>query len=662
MKIIKLLCVSIITAVIISTGFLVNLFKVYPKVDYTVPFAGTESDYRIVSVDGINLLVCQDLPYPTDFEESTYLSQNLGGTWKMRQDPDNMGLRDGWQHTTDPDDNWTDALIPSSYSEIYGSYMNYQGVTWFFYEFTTDFKADIETFVRLGFNGVGLSADVWLNDTYLGGHRGGGTPFYFDVSDHLLPNANILIVRTDNRPGYNTMPVKTWEHYRQERGVFGGIYRDVTLESIPRHYICKAVADMTISNNKGNVSISMIIHNNDYTGPYILSGKLVSPDGDEIDMGSYIFESSEEFEVHMLKCEVENPKTWSPNHPWLYRLSLTLKTKGREETLETKTGFRTVRIVGYGTDPGIYINDINTFIRGISRCEDVMDLKTLPTTDSVAHDLDLIQDMNANFIRMASSPHDIREIRACRDRGLMVSEEIPFRHVGMGWVDWYTAQGRWFELPVKTFGMRQLNDPVLMSLAQRMLIEMVERDINNPAVIMWVTGSENYTLFDDGGRFHGWMRDVIRSFDTTRPVYTTEYTYDIRWLDTRSRTPEYMDLIAVDSVLGRRSDSDEDIQPYLEHIHRRYPDRLIFLSGFGSDAVGINTEEYQARLIEEYVEIARSKNYITGVCPSTFADEPYPDDSAPHPGCMGVVTADREPKISYNTLSELYRDIRINGR
>jgi beta-galactosidase len=411
----------------------------------------------------------------------------------------------------------------------------------------------------------------------------------------------------------------------------------------------------------------VVIHNHDLEGPYILSGTLISPDGEETDLGSYIYESSGEFDLYTLSCEVENPKTWSPNHPWLYRLVLSLKTKQREETLETKTGFRTVRIVGYGTDPGIYINDINTSIRGITRFEDTIQPDSLSTSDFIARDLDLVQDMNANFIRMAASPHDVREIRACRDRGIMVSEEIPNHGVGLGWVEWYTAKGSLFELPVKTFGMRQLNDPVLMSLAQLSLIEMVERDINNPAVIMWMVGSESYTLFDEGGRFHGWMRDVIRLFDDTRPVCTTEYTYDIRGLDSRSRTAEHMDLIAVDSFFGWQYGSYEDVQEHLDRIHRRYPDRLIFLSGFGvgsdcASSKGIDTEQYQARLIEEYVDIARSKKYVAGVCPTTFADIPHPGDMTPSLGCFGVLSADREPKAAYDTLSGHYLDIKTGGK
>ncbi|MBN1881805.1 MAG: hypothetical protein JW885_06490 [Deltaproteobacteria bacterium] len=669
MKIIKLLCVSVIAALVIIAGFLVHLFKVYPKADYTVPFTSTENDYHIESVDGINLLVYHNLPYPTDFEASTYPAQNLGGTWKMKTDPNDTGMDDGWQHTTEPGDDWMDIVVPSSYVGTDGSFSNYRGVTWYFLDFSSDLNTDTETFTRLGFDGVHMCADVWLNGTYLGGHRGGDTPFYFDVSDHLERNKNILIVRSDNRPDYDTLPVKTWERQSPERECVGGIHRDVVLESIPRHYICKAVADMSLSKNKGDVSVSVVIHNHDLTGPYILSGALISPDGEEIDLGSYIFESSDEFELHTLKCEVDNPKTWSPNHPRLYRLMLTLKTKSRVETLETKTGFRTVRIVGYGTDPGVYINDINTFIRGVSRYEDVVDSGSEPMTDNIAKDLGLIQDMNANFIRMAHSSHDVREIRACRDLGIMVSEEIPYNNIGMGWVDWYNKKGTLFELPVRTFGMRQLNDPHLMSLAQRMLIEMVERDINNPAVIIWIAGSESYTLFDEGGRFHGWMRDVIRSFDSTRPVCTFEYTYDIRLLDAEKRAAPSMDLIAVDSSSDLHAGGPEDLGLYLDRIHRRYPDRLLFLSDFcvpaGLDCIdadGTYSEEDQAMLIEEYMEIARSKNYIAGVCPAVFADSLYPGDSAPFLHSSGVMTSGREPKAAYDVLTQMYHDIKTNGR
>jgi len=648
---------------VIVFGFLIHLFKVYPKVDYSVPFKTGMNDYHITSIDDVNLLVYHDLPYPTDFEVTTYPSQNLDGGWKMRRDPNDAGIDDGWHRTTEPGDDWTDVVIPESDIEAEGPITEYYGVAWFFHVFSPDFTADDEAFVRLGFSDKGISTDVWLNGEHLGDHRGGGGLVYFDISDHLLSEENVLIIRIDNRPGSDTLPVKTWERDSQGWIPTGGISGDVVLEKIPRHYICKAVTDMAVTMNRGEVSISVIVHNHDITGPYILSGTLIAPDGGEIDLGSYIFESSDEFEVHILECEVENPKTWSSNHPWLYRLVLTMKTKHRVETLETKTGFRSVRIVGYGTDPGIHINDINTFIRGISWSDGNQ------APDAVDRDLDLIQEMNANFIRMAHSPHDVREIRECRDRGIMVSEEIPFHAVGMGWIDWYQAQGSWFELPVRTFGMRQLTDPALMSMAQRRLIEMVERDINNPAVIMWITGSETYTLFDDGGRFSGWMRDVIRSFDDTRPVCTAEYTYNNHLLDGRNHAAEYMDLIAVDSFFGWRYETPDDLGPYLDHIHRRYPDRLLFLSDFGAgtcpeyiNSADMDTEEYQALLLETYVDIARSRKYVTGVCPSILSDEVTPDESTAPEDCMGVMTNDREAKIAYDVLKLLYEDIKTDGK
>lgn len=82
----------------------------------------------------------------------------------------------------------------------------------------------------LQFDGVGAIADVWVNGTRVGTHKGAFSRFRFDITGHLKSGqTNLITVRTDNsKPG----PGSTTEHVIPLGGDFfihGGLYRGVSL-------------------------------------------------------------------------------------------------------------------------------------------------------------------------------------------------------------------------------------------------------------------------------------------------------------------------------------------------------------------------------------------------------------------------------------------------
>jgi beta-glucuronidase len=82
-----------------------------------------------------------------------------------------------------------------------------------------------------------LIADVWLNDTYLGNHKGGYTQFTFDVAkilNYAKPDENILVVRVDNTKRSYQIPGASIDWWN-----CGGITRDVFLEKLPKVYMKK---------------------------------------------------------------------------------------------------------------------------------------------------------------------------------------------------------------------------------------------------------------------------------------------------------------------------------------------------------------------------------------------------------------------------------------
>ena len=77
------------------------------------------------------------------------------------------------------------------------------------------------TFLR--FEAASLVADVYLNGTKLGQHRGGFTGFTFEITDAMKPGPNLLAVRVDNTRFDDIAPLSG------DFTVFGGLYRPVSL-------------------------------------------------------------------------------------------------------------------------------------------------------------------------------------------------------------------------------------------------------------------------------------------------------------------------------------------------------------------------------------------------------------------------------------------------
>ncbi len=669
-----LLCV--VTVVVVIVLFFLFLFKVYPRVDYSVPLAGTAADYEIKKVGDSLILVENALPYPTDFDTATYPAQDLGGTWKMRFDPAEIGEKDGWQHVTEPDESWTDITIPSTYNSYDGPYRKHLGVVWFMVKFVPTKDRTDSSFVRLGFDGVLLRSKVWLNGIPVGSHEGGYTPFYLDVTTAVRPGKeNVLVVRTDNRLTFDSLPVKSWKGHTAGWGYYGGIYRDVHLAWLPRTYLFKAVVTSETKPESGTVTVDYFVHSRGDHSAYTVSGALTDPSGRRYEIPPQTHTPAGEFDEQRIAVPIGRPALWSPESPRLYTLALTLASGTKKETLTTKIGLRTITV---GAD-GLFLNGKKIFLRGISKHEDDPKLGATLTNKIVDRDLSLIQDMGADFIRLAHYPHDEKELHAVRDRGIMVSEEIPYYKVGIGWAEWFQEKKGILAFPVGTFGMKQLDGLPLMRIAQRQLIEMVERDRNNPAVIMWLVANETYTLFEEGGRYHGWMRDVVRAFDATRPVTMAEQTYDKPLLDDHRRSADYMDVVSLNTYFGWYYGTFDGIDAHLGHFHTLFPDKPIFLTEFGAEAgpgrhdtdglwVGERvspgktySEEYQDKVIRGYLGIAVEKKYVIGVCPWVFADfwDPwFPHNPVPDYNTKGVVSRDRVPKLSYYSLKQLYTDMK----
>ena len=583
--------------------------------------------FEVRCPEGVPYLAVRGLPYPTGYDSTDHPLQSLDGTWMMRRDPSERGLDSFWSLGDWEDTVAVPIAVPSTYNLPSGRLSGHQGVVWFSRRFDArrfgallpDVAKPGSGWVRLGFQGVLLRCKVWLNGVYLGEHEGGYTPFYFDVTAHLKAGEpNILVVRADNRLTYSSLPPRVRPKHNPVWGVYGGIYREVALEALPARSLFKATVRAYRDTSGQGFDINALLHARQGGAVCSLSLTLTDPEGKVVGSAFRIAPAETAVTVHSFRLPLERVEAWAPRKPALYGLRVRVGGPSGSETVWIKAGHRILAVDG----EALRLDGRKLFLKGISKMEDDPLLGQTQTKESVERDLRLARELGANYIRLAHYPHHPAEVAAARDMGIMLAEEIPFFHVGAGWSQWLVDFQGLDGFPYSSYGLKQLHRRDLLLHAQQSLIELIERDGNNPAVILWSLGNESYSLNDRAGRVYGWLRDVARAFDPTRPSSMAEMTYYVPLLDDRRRASHHLDLASLNAYYGWYFGEAEGIAAHMDRFHERNPGQGMLLSEFGAEAAlgrkeedGIRlgdrvffprtySEAYQASLLEKHVRLA----------------------------------------------------------
>ena len=126
--------------------------------------------------------------------------------------------------------------------------------------------------VMLRFDAVDWQATAWLNGHRLGDHAGGSDPFAFDLTDHLRPGENELLLRVwdpteagaQPRGKQQLKPEKIWYT------AVTGIWQSVWLEPVPESRIegVYPVADLARVRNSERIGFAIQIEARNFGEPY----------------------------------------------------------------------------------------------------------------------------------------------------------------------------------------------------------------------------------------------------------------------------------------------------------------------------------------------------------------------------------------------------------
>ncbi len=513
--------------------------------------------------------------------------QSLNGLWHYAVDQYDICIRQHWFEERKFDasgntlpldysfDEWPVMELPCCWNTQCDQFLLYEGSMIFTRTFREARKAGERIFLKLG--GVNYIVRVFLNKQYLGMHRGGSTPAYFDITDALnddFKEENRIILQADSTRRPEQVPTENTDWFN-----YGGVYRDIDLIHVPEVFIKKfqvsLVPDGTFSKIRVRAGLSACISTKAVFEIPELQVKAEVPI--ENGTGEAVVEAS--------------PELWSPDTPKLYRVSLSVQG----DHVEDETGFREITVQGRD----ILLNGRPVFLRGVSCHEESVENGKALTDEERLENIRIAKEMGCNFMRVAHYPHSERMARLADREGLLLWEEIP-----VYWAIRFTRKDTYED-------------------AENQLKELIWRDFNRASVIIWSVGNENADS-DERLEFMKNLAECAHRLDDTRMVSAAcLVSYDEMAIN--DRLADYLDIIGLNEYMGWYTPDFSQLTNLFENSS---PAKPVVITEFGADALPRHrgsiydkgTEDCQTYVYERQIETIGKIDYIKGMAPWILYD------------------------------------------
>jgi beta-glucuronidase len=477
--------------------------------------------------------------------------------------------------------------VPGDWNTQRPELLYYEGPIWYQRDFEHASKPNTRTFLHFG--AANYRTFVWVNTTKVCEHEGGFTPFDCEITSVLKDGKNFVVLSVDNTriaDGVPTLQTDWWN--------YGGLTRDVSLVELPQQFIDDYDLHLSRTNHdliEGYVHVEGAAPGTSVT---VTIPELNAKSEAIVDANSRA----------SISIPAKSLSLWSPENPKLYKVELL----SGSDRIEDEIGFRTIETRG----TQILLNGQPVFLRGISihaeapyrtgRAYSQKDVDTL---------LGWAKELGCSYVRLAHYPHDERMTRTADRLGLMVWSEIP---------DYWALQ---------------FDNPAVLAKSKQQLSEMIRRDRNKAAIILWSVANETPNT-EARTKYLTTMVDLTHQLDPTRLVTAALL------VRTQKNPAGDGTTKIIDDPLGKALDvigTNEYIGWYEQHAEGadtttwdiRY-DKPLIMSEWGGDAKAGNhaptgdphpalwTEEYQAEIYRHQIAMLNKIPQLRGTSPWILMD------------------------------------------
>jgi len=342
----------------------------------------------------------------------------------------------------------------------------------------------------LHFGAVHHQATVWVDGTEVGTHRGGYTPFEFDVTDALATGEEHVVLVAVHAPTdkrhiahgkQRSLPLDDYDSCAFTPS--SGIWQPVWLEARPATHL--AGLSLTPTTSLDGITVVAEVQGPraaDATVRVTVEGTSVAWSGDAETLHGGV------------TLAVPDAVAWSPADPHLYRVRVDVSSSDGEDTVTGTTGLRRIE----ARSGKIFLNGTQVSLRG------VLDQGywpetgiTAPSDDAFVRDLEIAHDAGFTMVRKHLKLEDPRFHHHADRLGMLVWAEP-------------ASTGRFSPDAAQAF-----SDQVE---------PMFRRDGNHPSIVVWGLYNEewglDWALPDDPAKQDAVRRDyrALKALDPTRLV------------------------------------------------------------------------------------------------------------------------------------------------
>ncbi|MEF8852353.1 MAG: sugar-binding domain-containing protein [Haloarculaceae archaeon] len=397
-------------------------------------------------------------------------SVSLDGEWQFVTDPDGDGAARGLH---EPDADWSGAhevTVPHAWQED-DRYREYTGTAW--YRRTVEYDGRGErAFLRFG--AVDYEATVYVDGREAGTNPEGYLPFEVEVTDHLTPGENAVVVRVTDPADLTEVP-----HGKQGDPWYtrvSGVWQSVTLETRPGAFVSDVQATPNLDDDSVEVGVTVDAGGDGQTAAdatALEAEVTVHRDGDEVVAGAC------ELDDGSGSCHLSVPDAdyWTPDEPDLYDLRVDLRAGG--DIVDSHADYFGMRSVSTD-DERLYLNGEPLYVRGAldqayypDRLYNPFDVDQLGdgVGDQYAnlfeYEVDTAKQLGFNMLRKHIKPAHPDFVEAADRLGMLVWQEPANPTI-------YTDRSK-----------REVREQ---------LRGMIDRDYNSPSVVIWSLYNEEWGI------------------------------------------------------------------------------------------------------------------------------------------------------------------------
>lgn len=500
--------------------------------------------------------------------------------------------------------------------------------------------------VLLHFEAIDYSADVWLNDKYLGKHQGGHTPFHFDVTSSLIHDElQTLTVRAEDDPHELAKPRGKQDWQLDAHSIWyprtTGIWQTVWMEEVSDVYIDRLRWTPHLERWEvgleafiaGTLADTATLRLTLWNGPQLLVQDSYQVISHEVHRRIALSDPGID--------DFRNELLWSPEKPTLLQAELELWIG--EECVDRILSYTALRSINI-SHGDFLLNGRPYYLRLIlDQGYWPETFMTAPHENALKEDIELVKAMGFNGVRKHQKIESARFLYWADRLGLMVWEEMPSAYR-------FTHDG-----------VRRL---------MREWSEVIDRDYSHPCIVTWVPFNESWGVPDLGEMDS--HRSCIQAFyhltktlDPNRPVIGNDgwesVSTDIVGIHDYDNHPgrlmeRYGPQFSAQDVLSRRIPAGR--MPIVKGY--RHEDQPLMLTEFGGIAYsgksrtgaskdwGYGKSNSAKEFKRQYwvlVSAVHKLKLFRGFCYTQFTDT--------FQEANGLLYADRTPKLPIDEIRQI---------